>query len=59
MEKYVVDITDDALSDMEALHEHIAVILKAPEKTTVILILLQGHSIQRSFLMSQEVTESP
>ena len=31
MEKYVVDITDDALSDMEALHEHIAVILKAPE----------------------------
>ena len=32
MEKYVVDITDEALADMEALYEHIAVKLKAPEK---------------------------
>ena len=31
MAKYVVDITDEALADMEALYEHIAVKLKAPE----------------------------
>ena len=31
MEKFVVDITDEALADMEALYKHIAVKLKAPE----------------------------
>ncbi len=31
MEKYVVDITDDALADMDALYEHIAKKLQAPE----------------------------
>ena len=31
MERYVVDITDDALADMEALYEHIAKKLQAPE----------------------------
>ena len=31
MEKYIVDITDDALADMDALYEHIAKKLLAPE----------------------------
>ena len=31
MEKYIVDITDEALADMEALYEYIAVELQAPE----------------------------
>lgn len=31
MEKYTVDITDDALKDMEALYEYIAIKLQAPE----------------------------
>ncbi len=31
MEKYIVDITDDALADMEALYQHIAIKLQAPE----------------------------
>lgn len=31
MEKYVVEITDDALADMEAIYEYIAVKLLAPE----------------------------
>lgn len=31
MERYVVDITDDALADMDALYEHIAKKLQAPE----------------------------
>ena len=31
MEKYIVDITDDALKDMEALYEYIAIKLQAPE----------------------------
>ena len=31
MEKYVVEITDDALADMEALYEYIAIKLQAPE----------------------------
>lgn len=31
MDRYVVDITDDALADMEALYEHIAKNLLAPE----------------------------
>ena len=31
MGKYVVDITDEALADMEALYTHIAVKLQAPE----------------------------
>ena len=31
MEKYIVDITDDALEDMEALYEYIAIKLQAPE----------------------------
>ena len=29
MERYVVDITDDALADMDALYEHIAKKLQA------------------------------
>ena len=31
MERYVVDMTDDALADMDALYEHIAKKLQAPE----------------------------
>lgn len=31
MEKYIVNITDDALNDMEALYEYIAIKLQAPE----------------------------
>ncbi len=31
MERYVVDITDDALADMDALYEHNAKKLQAPE----------------------------
>ena len=31
MERYVVDITDEALADMDALYEHIAKKLLAPE----------------------------
>lgn len=31
MDKYIVDITDEALADMDALYQHIAVELKAPE----------------------------
>ena len=31
MGKYVVKITDEALADMEALYQHIAVKLQAPE----------------------------
>lgn len=31
MEKYNVDITDEALADMEALYQHISVKLQAPE----------------------------
>ena len=31
MEKYIVDITDDALDDMETLYQYIAVKLQAPE----------------------------
>ena len=31
MEKYIVDITDEALADMEALYEYIAIKLQAPE----------------------------
>ncbi len=31
MDRYIVDITDDALADMEALYEHIAKKLLAPE----------------------------
>ncbi len=31
MEKYIVDITDEALADMEALYRYIAVKLQAPE----------------------------
>ena len=31
MERYVVDITDDALADMDALYEYIAKKLQAPE----------------------------
>ncbi|MBQ8983782.1 MAG: type II toxin-antitoxin system RelE/ParE family toxin [Lachnospiraceae bacterium] len=30
MEKYTVNITDEALADMEALYEHIAIKLQAP-----------------------------
>ena len=33
MEKYIVDITDEALADMEALYEYIAIKLQAPENT--------------------------
>ena len=31
MEKFVVEITDEALADMEALYQYIAVKLMAPE----------------------------
>ncbi len=31
MDKYIVDITDEALADMDALYQYIAVELKAPE----------------------------
>ena len=31
MDKYIVDITDDALADMEAIYEYIAKKLLAPE----------------------------
>ena len=31
MDKYIVDITDEALADMEALYNHIAYKLLAPE----------------------------
>ena len=31
MEKYIVDITDEALADMEALYEYIAIKLQTPE----------------------------
>ncbi len=31
MEKYIVDITDEALADMESLYEYIATKLQAPE----------------------------
>lgn len=31
MEKYTVEITDEALADMEALYQYIAVKLQAPE----------------------------
>ena len=31
MKKYLVKITDDALADMEALYQHIAIKLQAPE----------------------------
>ncbi|MCR4653309.1 MAG: type II toxin-antitoxin system RelE/ParE family toxin [Eubacterium sp.] len=31
MEKYVVNITDEALADMEAIYQHIAVKLQSPE----------------------------
>ncbi len=33
MEKYVVDITEDALADMEDLYHYIAVTLQSPENT--------------------------
>lgn len=31
MEMYIVDITDEALADMEAIYQHIAVKLMAPD----------------------------
>ncbi len=35
MERYVVDITDDALADMDALYEHIAKKLQASKNAMV------------------------
>ena len=32
MEMYIVDITDEALADMEAIYQHIAVKLMAPDR---------------------------